>query len=322
MIPLAFGKIRILVVGDSMLDVYLSGIVSRISPEAPVPIVEMQETLYCLGGAANTAANISSLGGNSVLYSVIGQIDQRKIHFRELLSKWSIPIWEPFILKNDFLTRKTRIVGNNYQIVRMDEDKFFDWQKREEKSMEILSSRIKAGMGAFSSIILSDYGKGFLSEKVCQSLITIAKQESIPTFVDPKDGDWKKYSGAFCIKPNLHELSKQAGCFISSVDDVKRVGLELIEKFSFTSMLITMGDQGMILLQKEEPVFIHFQPYLVEVADVSGAGDTAMAVLASCCSVGLPLTASAHFANKAAAAVVSRKGTQLVRYSDIHEEDE
>lgn len=322
MIPLAFGKIRILVAGDSMLDVYLSGSVSRISPEAPVPVVDMQDILYCLGGAANTAANISSLGGSAVLYSAIGQLDQRKVLFKDLLLKWSLPVWEPFVGSEDYLTRKTRVVGNNYQIVRMDEDKIFDWQEKEEKSMEVLASRIKSGMGAFSSIILSDYGKGFLSEKVCRSLINVAKQENIPIFVDPKDGDWEKYSGAYCIKPNLHELSKQVGSSLSSIDDVKSIGTELMHSFSFSSMLVTMGDQGMILLQREEPVFMHFQSHLVEVADVSGAGDTAMAVLAACCSVGLPLTAAAHFANKAASAVVSRKGTQLVRYADIHEEED
>lgn len=322
MIPLAFGKTRILVVGDSMLDVYVSGKVSRISPEAPVPVVEKESSYYCLGGAANTAANVVSLGSKAVLYSAVGELTRDKVVFREMLQSLSIPLWEAFMSGEDSLTRKTRIVGNSYQIVRLDEDKLFDWQGKETPHMERLFSRVSAGMGDISSIILSDYGKGFLSWDVCRSLISMGEAIKIPVFVDPKDGDWKKYSGAYCVKPNLYELSKQAGCLISSIEDIKKYGCELIEEFSFSSLLVTMGDQGMILLQKEEPTFMHFRPYLVEVSDVSGAGDTAMAVLAACCSVGLPLTAAAHFANKAAAAVVSRKGTQLVRYSDIHEEDE
>lgn len=322
MIPLAFGKTRILVAGDSMLDEYVFGKVSRISPEAPVPVVEKEVSTFCLGGAANTAANIASIGSQVVLYSAIGELGRDKMVFRDKIKELAIPIWDAVDDSKDSLTKKTRIVGNSYQIVRLDEDILFDWQSREKVFMERLFSRVVSGMGNFSSIVLADYGKGLLSWDVCRSLISMGVAAKIPVFVDPKDGDWNKYSGAFCVKPNLFELSKQAGCSVSSVEEVRSIGAEVMKALSFSSLLVTMGDQGMVLLQKEEPSFMHFAPHLVEVSDVSGAGDTAMAVLAACYSVGLPLSAAAHFANKAAAAVVSRKGTQLVRYSDIHEEEE
>lgn len=321
MIPLSFNKTRILVIGDSMLDVYISGNVSRISPEAPVPVVDMISTSYCLGGAANVAANVASLGGVVFLYSAVGEIQRDKVPFSSLLSSFKIQLWQPSGVAKDNLTRKTRIVGNSYQLVRLDEDKIFDWTY-EDRSVSLLKTRISNGIGAFSSIVLSDYGKGLISEKISQGVIEAAKERGIPVFVDPKDGDWKKYSGAFCVKPNLYELSKQVGVPISSISEVKKYGRQLMNDLSFTSLLVTMGDRGMALLQNEEPQFMYYPSHLVEVSDVSGAGDTAMAVVASCYSVGLPITAASHFANKAAAAVVSRKGTQVVSLSDIKEEDE
>lgn len=321
MIRLGFDKTRVLVIGDSMLDVYISGNVSRISPEAPVPVVDMTNTFHCLGGAANVAANIASLGGVVFLYCAVGEICRDKVPFSSLLSSFKIQLWQPSGVTKDNLTRKTRIVGNSYQLLRLDEDKIFEWTN-EERSVSLLKTRISDGIGAFSSIVLSDYGKGLISEKMSQGVIEAAKERGIPVFVDPKDGDWKKYSGAFCVKPNIFELSKQVGVLVSSISEIKKYGRELMRDLSFTSLLVTMGNRGMALLQNEEPQFMYYPSHLVEVCDVSGAGDTAMAVAASCYSVGLPLTAASHFANKAAAAVVSRKGTQVVTLSDINKEED
>ena len=320
MAKLRFDKCRILVIGDAMLDCYVFGQVNRVSPEAPVPVIEKSNFTYHPGGAANTAANIASLGSAVTLCSMVGGREEEEVSFRQLLLDLKIDLWEPVISFEPWLTKKTRFIGNNFQLLRLDEDKIFDWVGEEEAFLLEFDSRICFGSDVFSCVVLSDYGKGVLSDSVCSSIVNSCVLKGIPVFVDPKDGDWGKYHGAYCVKPNLFELSKQVMEDIYSVEDIKRVGTLLMEKYDFFSMAVTMGDRGLVLLCQEEPCFMYFCPHLVEVSDVSGAGDTVMAVLATCYSVGLPLSAGAYFANKAAAAVVTRKGTQTVRLSDIQEE--
>lgn len=319
MVKLGLNQIQILVIGDAMLDVYISGKVSRISPEAPVPVVDILNTSYHAGGAANVAANIASLGVNASLCAPIGNGKGDKLGYRRLLSDLNIKLWEiDEGSHSDWLSQKTRIVGNDYQIVRLDEDKFFDWKDFEEDFLAVLHDDLVTGKNA--CVVLSDYGKGVLSDHICQNIIEECSALKIPVFVDPKDGDWEKYRGAFCIKPNLYELSKRFGCAsFRSISNVRWAAERLINDLSVASVVVTMGERGMLLVQKEEPRFMHFEALPVGVADVSGAGDTAMAVLVTYHSAGLPLSAAVHYANKAAAVVVSRKGTQIIRLSDIEE---
>lgn len=323
MTKLDFKQLNVLVIGDAMLDIYISGKVSRISPEAPVPVVDRVSTTYHAGGAANAASNIKALGCNTSLACAIGKDEDTPELFLEMLHSLGLSVFDCSYAANSWNEKqhgvKTRIVGNDYQIVRLDEDRFFSWNGKENELVSLMSSDSLTKGEKPSCVILSDYGKGMLNEKLCQGVIQYCKKKSIPTFVDPKDGDWGKYRGAFCIKPNIFELSKQfpGTDFSQSIDDIRQAADRLIERFSFDCMAITRGDQGMIFVEEDNPSFFNFPADKVEVFDVSGAGDTAMAVMSACFAAGLPMSSAVHFANKAAASVVCRKGTQTVRLEDI-----
>jgi len=316
-----FSDLSVLVIGDIMLDRYVSGKVFRVSPEAPVPVVEKERDWHVLGGAANVASNVRSLGAHCKLCGVVG-VDEEAGFLRSLLHVEDIHFHLFTTDKNT--TTKMRVLGNDQQIVRVDKDLFFDWNNISQSKQEKYMNEVLSNISCHNIVVLSDYGKGFLSDFFCIRIIEECKKQNIPVIVDPKDGDWKKYSGVACIKPNLFELAKQTGIeniHLFSCSELKKICLELLSTYHFSNIFLTRGAEGALLVQEDFGVFV-FPAKKVDVSDVSGAGDTACAVLATCFAQGLPLSVAGYFATIAASIATTKKGTQTVKWAEIELETE
>ena len=293
---------RILIVGDVMLDHYIIGDCHRISPEAPVPVVSIKNERYSAGGAANLALNLSHMGSSVDLFGVVGHDKEGQI-LHELLLPSGITNY--CFQSGIATTEKTRIMAANQQMIRLDrEDEFSDSVASCNQLRSLLEKNSYAG------IIVSDYAKGLCSVEVIKLIQQYCKEKSCRLFVDPKGNDWTKYSGAYLIKPNLSELETIAHRKLNSEDDIKSTGNEFRKKLSIEHMIITQGRRGMIYLS--DNVFETYPVEQVEIYDVSGAGDTAMAALCHMLSTGHEMAASIIKANKAAAYSVSKLYTHAL----------
>jgi len=269
-----FSTQKILVVGDSILDHYVYGKVHRVSPEAPVPVVLKNREEFFLGGAANVAQNITTFGANCTLLSLIGNDGDGKILFEKCIEKNITPI---FIQEESRpTTKKTRVIGNKHQIVRIDVETTCDLLENSTlKIIEIFEEQVQFHDG----IIFQDYGKGLLTDYLLTSLIQIAKKYSKKILVDPKEPDLGRYQGIDLIKPNLSEFKAMIN--IKSEEDLEieqivNYAQLVMEEFDYQYFLITLSENGMLLVGR------HFSHHIsgisVDVADVSGAGDTVSAV--------------------------------------------
>jgi D-glycero-beta-D-manno-heptose-7-phosphate kinase len=294
-----FSNAKVAVIGDVMLDIFVYGTVERISPEAPVPILKKEERILCLGGAANVAANVASLGGKVTLFGYTGK-DRKSKTFRSLLSKKFINFNLFPILKRTI--SKTRIIGNNnHQIVRIDRDEFaLPNQEDEEK---ILNSLIELSPDI---IVLSDYAKGTLTKNLCSKII-----EKFPDKViaDPKPKNKDFYSNIYLITPNLKEAIE-----MSNASNVESSGKRLQEEIK-SNVLVTCGKDGMVLFDKSD--IFHFPTFAKEVFDVTGAGDTVVSALALSLASGASLKDASSIANYAAGIVVGKKGTATVSKEEL-----
>ena len=302
-------KKSILVIGEIMLDKYEYGIVERISPEAPVPVLKINEKKQMLGGAGNVVRNLSSLGINSTLISIVGtDHDAKKIE--QLLLE--TPFVKHYLLKYPEVTTttKTRYICNNQQILRTDKENPFRSTPSYEDGIKSLLPLINE----HDSIIISDYKKGMLTNKVCGDIINYANARDVPVFVDPKGYDYSMYNGATLIKPNQKEL---ADCFKSHsiVDREACYARKLLQDLNIRYCLITLGKYGMILLDKESE--ISFKSLEKEVFDVSGAGDTVISALVAAYSKGARIEEAAEISNIAAGIAVGKVGTSVVTWEEI-----
>ena len=265
-----------------MLDIYMKGKVERISPEAPVPIVAVTETFSRLGGAANVAQNLKTLGAEPILCSVIGNDDKANELLRAM-EEQSMKT-DGIIKSNERITtRKVRIISNNAQMLRVDTEDTFDLT---EKEHILLMDRVNdiINKGNIDGIILQDYNKGVLTEKVIRDVIALAKERNIPVGVDPKKKNFLAYTGATFFKPNLKELKEGIG--ISSKDDsieeivkaVDRLQAELKCRYIMT----TLSERGVLIKDYEKNTYHHIPAHLRKIADVSGAGDTVLSVAILC----------------------------------------
>ena len=308
-VPWKAKHVRVAVVGDVMLDEYLWGDVKRISPEAPVPIHHVKETTYSPGGAANVALNIKCCEGEVELWGRIGPdesgqklmscLQQQKVDTQHL-HKQAIPT-----------IKKTRIVTSSQQIARIDfEDTHVISDSDADKILKGFQPQ------SYAAVILSDYNKGFLSTYLCQQVIAQCSKKNIPTIVDPKSNDFSKYSGAFLITPNFSEACVALGLSAVEKHDPAKMAKELVKKFDVKNALITLGAGGMVWADYEGKTF--FLPALAkEVFDVSGAGDTVLAVMALAIAVKDEFPNAMHWANYAAHIVVQKKGTQPVYLAEL-----
>ncbi|USR77625.1 bifunctional D-glycero-beta-D-manno-heptose-7-phosphate kinase/D-glycero-beta-D-manno-heptose 1-phosphate adenylyltransferase HldE [Photobacterium damselae] len=291
----------VLVVGDVMLDRYWNGPTGRISPEAPVPVVKVEQIEERPGGAANVAMNIAALGGKARLVGLTG-IDEQAKALTEKLN--SINVSCDFVSVPNYPTiTKLRVMSRGQQLIRLDFEEGFH-----NVDPEMIISRIDQSLGQVKAVIFSDYAKGALEH--VQTMIQRARQAGVAVLVDPKGTDFERYRGATLLTPNLSEFEAVVGKTRSD-DELVTKGLELIERFDLEALLVTRSEHGMTLLQKgQEP--LHMPTQAQEVYDVTGAGDTVISVLAASLSAGKSLADSCKLANAAAGVVVGKLGTSTL----------
>jgi D-beta-D-heptose 7-phosphate kinase/D-beta-D-heptose 1-phosphate adenosyltransferase len=300
----------ILIVGDVMLDEFIWGKVGRISPEAPVPIVEVTSETYRLGGAANVAANIRELGGKPIPIGVIGK-DETGNRVLELLKELEI---EGFAVARDDrpTTLKTRIIAHNQQVVRA------DWESRQPLSAPLnlaLSTAFVKFLPQASAVIVSDYDKGVVNRELLSTILPKARAAGVPVFLDPKVHHADYYRPITVITPNQREAELLTGIAITDQGGLEEAGEKLLEKFECEYALITCGEEGMALF--DHTVSHHLPTYAREVFDVTGAGDTVIATLALASAAGATMEESATLANHAAGIAVGKVGTATVTREEL-----
>lgn len=303
-----FSACRVLVLGDVMMDHFIWGKVSRISPEAPVPVVNVAKETYLLGGAANVLNNIVSLGGKVDICGVIGPDDMGRRLIHELRDR-DIETDGMIIENNRVTTVKTRIIAHSQQVVR------FDRENRSEPSIETQSmilEFIKKRIKDASVIVISDYAKGVITAGLIKEILDEAKRRDTMVVVDPKVSHLDFYQGVKIITPNNQEASAASGIEIEDEKSLFRAGEVILNRLGCDAVLITRGEQGMTLFERENGRVTHIPTVAQEVYDVTGAGDTVVAVLSLSIAAGAGLCDAANIANHAAGIVVGIVGTATV----------
>ncbi|MFZ7110011.1 bifunctional D-glycero-beta-D-manno-heptose-7-phosphate kinase/D-glycero-beta-D-manno-heptose 1-phosphate adenylyltransferase HldE [Avibacterium avium] len=296
-----FQQAKVLVLGDVMLDRYWFGATNRISPEAPVPVVRVQENEERAGGAANVAMNIASLNVPVQLLGLTGQ-DEAGTALSTMLEKQNIDCNFVQLASHPTIT-KLRILSRHQQLLRLDFEEDFH-----NVESDLLLEKLQSAVQNFGALILSDYGKGTLNQ--VQAMIQIARQANVPVLIDPKGTDFERYRGATLLTPNMSEFEAVVGkCH--SEDDIVEKGLKLIRDIELSALLVTRSEKGMTLLRPDQPPF-HLPTEAKEVFDVTGAGDTVISVLATALADGRSFEESCYLANVAAGIVVGKLGTSTV----------
>ncbi len=296
-----FHRAGVLVVGDVMLDRYWYGPTSRISPEAPVPVVKVNTIEERPGGAANVAMNIASLGAHSRLIGLTGADDAARA-LSERLGEVNVTCDFLAVPTHPTIT-KLRILSRNQQLIRLDFEEGF-----ENIDLQPMLEKIKLALPHTGALVLSDYAKGALKD--IEQMIALANAAGVPVLIDPKGSDFERYRGATLLTPNLSEFEAVVGPCKNEEVLVEK-GMALIERFEFSALLVTRSEQGMTLLQPGKPP-LHLPTQAQEVFDVTGAGDTVIGVLATVLAAGNSLEDACFLANAAAGVVVAKLGTSTV----------
>jgi rfaE bifunctional protein kinase chain/domain len=310
----AFPKAGVLVIGDIMLDHFIWGKVSRISPEAPVPVVDVQKDSVMLGGCANVLNGIDTMGGRVYVAGVIGADNIGKSILKELYAK-KINTRGIIVDKKRPTTLKTRIVAHGQQVVRFDKESKKAISSAETKK---ILQYVESIRGKIGTIVVSDYSKGVVSKKLIEGIKDIVKNSGILICVDPKYNDFSAYEGAHVITPNHHEAQKAAGMEITNGNDLERLSENILKKHDFQAMLVTRGEDGMSLFENGCQIFhTYFPAQAKEVYDVTGAGDTVIGVLALSLAAKANLKEATCLANVAAGIVVGKIGTSTVSREEL-----
>jgi rfaE bifunctional protein kinase chain/domain len=303
---LSFNKLNVLIIGDVMIDNYLWGKVERISPEAPVPIVSVNKKESRLGGAANVAINIQALGANPILCAVIGA-DSNGRNFLELLHQMNMES-EGILQSNERPTTvKTRVIGNNHQMLRVDEEHEEDIIASERKQ---LINRITTIINRkkIDVIIFEDYDKGLISKSLIDQVIKLARQKNIPVTADPKKRNFNHYRNIDLFKPNLKELRDGLKLDLekNNIPEIKSVTKKLSSDHSISNVLVTLSDLGVLIVNDNTDKVIpaHYR----NITDVSGAGDTVISVASLCIASGIDPVLMAALANLAGGLVCEKVG--------------
>jgi rfaE bifunctional protein kinase chain/domain len=302
-----WGGHKILVLGDVMLDEYLWGNVSRISPEAPVPVVEILRECIKLGGAANVALNIKALGDEPILVGVIGN-EKNGERMREALGAAQIPDEGIFVDEDRHTTIKTRVIAHNQQVVRADRE---DTQEISSELAERMIDFVRTKIGEISALIISDYGKGVITLKLLSELIDLCKKNQIFIGVDPKETHFLNYKKVSLITPNHHEAAFAYGKKVKDENILEEVGWGLLDRLEVEAILITRGEKGMSLFERDRSL-THFPTRAKKVYDVTGAGDTVISTFSSAFAAKASYKESALISNYAAGIVVGEIGTAQV----------
>ena len=295
-------KPKILVIGDIMLDQYVSGNVNRISPEAPVPILDFQNKEAVLGGAGNVVHNLINFGSEVSLATIIGDdLEGRKI--LDLLKNLNISADLISVSKNINTTKKTRFISQGTQLLRLDNDSkgFLDID------FDLFKKKIRERIESFHCIVISDYNKGVCNKSVIKGVIQHARKDKTPVFIDPKGSSWAKYMNATCLTPNTKEVEEQLNSQLIDDADFESAAQFIRKEFKLKYCLITRGSDGMTFSMEDKT--IHQRVGAKEVFDVSGAGDTVIACIAASLSSGITLEDSLEFSGDISSEVVTHKGT-------------
>jgi D-beta-D-heptose 7-phosphate kinase/D-beta-D-heptose 1-phosphate adenosyltransferase len=305
---------KVLVIGDLILDEYIWGGVNRISPEAPVPILETKSENLALGGAANVANNLVVLGCEVTLVGAIGQ-DEKGDRLLELIEERGIRTEGIFRFVHRPTTSKMRIIAHNQQILRIDKE---DNRPITEGTEKKIIKFIDETMPEMDGVICSDYQKGILTEKVIRKLIHRSQQLKKAVIVDPKSADFSLYKGATLLTPNQHEVERSVPIKVNNDEDLERAAEYLLTLTKAEGILVTRGKDGMTLYRnKEKPVAIPTEAK--EVFDVTGAGDTVVSVFGMTVFVGFSFEEAAWLSNMAASIVVGKIGTAVITLDEINE---
>lgn len=306
MLPDFSGK-RVLVYGDVMLDRYWHGDATRISPEAPVPVVNVTEIETRPGGAANVAQNIATLGAQVTLYGLVGE-DSAALELQDCLSQHNIDC--RFLSLPHFPTiTKLRVLGQHQQLIRMD----FEKTREEEINDEALFDDFCAQLKNADMVVLSDYSKGALCH--VEKLIQAANDHHVPVLIDPKHKNYARYAGATLLTPNLKEFESIVG-HCRDLAEIVEKAQELLQREKIHNLLVTLGKDGMVLISPEKEA-LHFHSKARDVFDVTGAGDTVIGVLAASLAAGMSIQSAVELSNVAAGVVVGRLGAQAVTVRDL-----
>ena len=309
-----FSRSGVLVVGDIMADHFIWGRVSRISPEAPVPVVEVTKDNFMLGGCANVLNNIFAMGGRAYLAGVVGADETGARLISEFRNR-GVDTNGIVVEKERPTTLKTRIVAHGQQMVRYDRE---DRRPVQARSIRKMLSHIRSIRDDLGALVVSDYSKGVVTRPLLDGIRREIGDRPIFTCVDPKQKDFALYEGFDIITPNHHEAGQAAGEEILNGQDHVRIGMKLLQKFAFRAVLITRGEAGMSLFEKDGRVkHTAFPTEAREVFDVTGAGDTVIGVLALCLASGATFREAAYLANHAAGIVVGKVGTATVTREEL-----
>lgn len=300
---------RVLCLGDIMLDRFIYGKATRISPEAPVPVVHVQRDVLIPGGVGNVVKNLQALGAQPHTISIVGNDSEADSLAGLLGGNHSLlrDTARPTIVK-------TRVVAGIQQIVRFDAEMTAPIPPDMEDRIIAAVQNVLPGMGC---VALSDYAKGVISPRVCAQVIRMAAEQGIPVAIDPKGRDYTKYTGAFLIKPNRRELAEAVGRDVDSLDDVIAAGREVMLRYNVQHLLVTLSEKGMVILQtgSADPVVLPSRAR--DVYDVTGAGDTVLSCITASLAVGAGLEDGARLANVAAGIVVGKVGTAVASPKEI-----
>ncbi|MBL42891.1 MAG: D-glycero-beta-D-manno-heptose-7-phosphate kinase [Rhodospirillaceae bacterium] len=307
-----FDKVKILCIGDIILDRFISGEVDRVSPEAPIPIINVQKNKDILGGVGNVVANISSLGAYSEVISCIGD-DPEGLVIKNLVNSLPNTKSKLYLDKTRISTSKERYVSGSQHLLRVDRE---DKREIDKKLEEKIKNSIKNLIGKFDIIILSDYGKGFLTKSLTKEIIKNAKKKNISVIVDPNGNDYSKYYGCDIITPNKLELSLASNIDCHNDKAINKAAKKIQSENKINYILVTRSDEGMSLFKPSGRV-MNLKSEAKEVYDVSGAGDTVVATLAIILGTGGDIESASTVSNCAAGIVIAKFGTSVLRKSDL-----
>lgn len=308
---LNFSNAHVLIVGDMMLDRYYYGSVSRISPEAPVPVVNVKSEVYALGGAGNVVNNIKGLNAECTIIGAAKDDDAGKLlnnMFNNIQAK------SFFVDANMPTISKLRVIGGKQQIARLD---FEDIHQFSKDVSDQIKSEYYRQLKNHNVVIISDYGKGVCSQEICSYIIEKANENNKKVLVDPKGNNWEKYRNAYLITPNVKELSEVCGFEIENEDEpIIKHGMLVREKFNLTYLIVTRSEKGITIIGKDHIKTIPTQA--MEVFDVSGAGDTVISSIAVFLGLNINIDDAVCLANIAAGVVVGKLGTVPITLSELY----
>lgn len=317
-----FSDLKILVIGDIMVDHYIYGDAKRISPEAPVPIVLKNSEKFYLGGAGNVFLNIRSLGGNSDIFSVVGNDNSSSIISQILSDLGTTKKTTGSVIFTDpkrKTTTKTRVIAGNQQIVRIDDETTFNI---DEKLENYVISSFEAVISEYDGILIEDYNKGFLTPRIISKIIKKANQLKIPVIIDPKKENTLYYKGATIIKPNFSEFCDLIGKNLdpSDFESISEEADSFRNKMDLVALVVTMSDKGIFFSSNQVSFF--GEGFKVNVSDVSGAGDTVVSMLTLCYLSGMDYESTINLCNVAGAIACSQNGAINVTLDEISKHPE